>query len=111
MLLKIYLAFVAFVGFVFLALATYLFIRRLFTRLRGSATVGRVVGHESRKDDDGGVSYFPIVEFADLRGAVHRFRSFAGSSGESPAVGAMVRVRYLPQNPRMAYIQSFLHMW
>ena len=31
--------------------------------------------------------------------------------GRTPVVGATVRVRYLPSNPTVAYIQSFLHMW
>lgn len=102
--------YLTFIGYAFLALAAYLFIRRLSAQLRGSATVGRVVGHESRTDD-GAVFYLPIVEFADLRGTVHRFTSVAGSASESPVVGATVRIRYLPENPSVAYIQSFLHMW
>ena len=102
--------YLTFIGFAFLALAACLFIRRLSTRLHGGASVGRVVGHESRTDDDA-VFYLPIVEFADSRGTVHRFTSVAGGSSQSPAVGATVRVRYLPENPSVAYIQSFLHMW
>lgn len=103
-------AYFTLIGFALLALAAYLFIRRLSTQLLGSATVGRVVGHESRTDDDA-VFYLPIVEFVDSRGKVHRFTSVAGGSSQSPAVGATVSIRYLQENPGVAYIQSFLHMW
>jgi Protein of unknown function (DUF3592) len=103
-------AYFTFIGFALLALAGYLFIRRLSTRLHGNATVGRVVGHDSRTDDDA-VFYLPIVEFADWRGTVHRFTSVAGRSSRLPAVGATVRICYRPENPSVAYIQSFLHMW
>ncbi len=102
--------YLTFIGFVLMALGVYLFIRRLNAQLHGSATIGRIVGHESRTDDDV-VFYLPIVEFADSRGTVHRFTSVAGSSNQSPSVGATVRVRYSPENPSVAYIQSFLHMW
>jgi hypothetical protein len=100
----------AYIGTVLLALAAYLFIRRMLTHSRGRAAVGRVIGHESRTDDDTDF-YLPVVEFADSRGVVHRFTSVAGGSSPQPSVGAFVRVRYLAENPTVAYIQSFLHMW
>lgn len=103
-------AYLTFTGIALLAFAAFLFVRRLSALLRGSATVGRVVGHESRTDEDT-TSYLPIIEFTDARGTVHRFTSVAGGSTQLPAVGASVRVRYLPDNPKVAYIQSFLHMW
>jgi hypothetical protein len=103
-------AYFAFIGVACLGLAVYLLGRRVWAQLHGDVATGRVVGHASRTDEDA-VSYLPIVEFADSRGVVHRFTSVAGGSRRSPAVGAAVRVRYLPENPGVAYIQSFLHMW
>lgn len=105
--MKVYLSFI---GLALLALAAYLFARRLSTLLHGRVAVGRVVGHESRKDDES-ICYLPIVEFTDARGTTRRFTSVAGGSTQSPAVGASVRVVYRTENPKVAYVQSFLHMW
>jgi hypothetical protein len=93
-----------------LILAAVLFVRRLSTLLRGASAQGRVQGHEVRTIDEE-VAYLPIVEFIDSRGHLYRFTSVAGGSTRTPVVGATVRVRYLPSNPTVAYIQSFLHMW
>jgi hypothetical protein len=90
-------AYLAAVGVAMLILAAVLFVRRL------SALLCAPIDEE--------VSYLPIVEFTDSRGHLHRFTSVAGGSSSTPAVGATVRVRYLPSNPTVAYIQSFLHMW
>jgi hypothetical protein len=103
-------AYLTVIGIAFLVLAAVLFLRRLSAALRGASAVGHVRGHEERKIEDG-VSYLPIVEFADSAGNVHRFTSVAGRSTRTPALGSMVRVRYLPGDPQVAYIQSFLHMW
>ena len=102
--------YLAAVGVAMLILAAILFIRRLSALLRGASALGRVQGHEVRTFDEE-VSYLPIVEFTDSRGHLHRFTSVAGGSSRTPVVGATVRVRYLPSNPTVAYIQSFLHMW
>jgi hypothetical protein len=98
------------IGFAFLTLAAYLAARRLNAQLRGETAVGRIQGHEVRTSEDG-TSYVPVVEFTDSKGGVHRFTSCAGGPSPSPAVGAGVRVRYLPSDPRVAFIQSLLHMW
>jgi hypothetical protein len=98
------------VGLVLLLLAVVLFVRRVSALLRGASAVGRVQGHEARTSDDI-VAYFPIIEFADSKGDLRRFTSVAGGSSKNPGVGTTVRVRYLRSNPRVAYIQSFLHMW
>ena len=102
--------YLAAVGIAMLILAAVLFVRRLSALLRGASALGRVQGHEVRTTDEE-VSYLPIVEFTDSRGHLHRFTSVAGGSSRTPVVGATVRVRYLPSNPTVAYIQSFLHMW
>jgi hypothetical protein len=103
-------AYLTVIGIAFLILAVVLFIRRLSATLRGASVAGRVRGHEERETEDG-VSYLPIVEFNDSAGNVHRFTSVAGRGTRTPAVGTAVRVRYLPGDPKVAYIQSFLHMW
>jgi Protein of unknown function (DUF3592) len=98
------------VGTMLLVLAMTLFYRRLSAMLQGVSVVGRVVDHEARTIDDS-TSYLPVVEFNDAQGKQIRFTSVAGGSGRQPKVGAEVRVRYLRANPKIVYIQSFLHMW
>jgi len=98
------------VGTVLLGVSIYLFIRRLAALLFGVSTVGRIEGHAAHTLDDS-IAYHPIVTFIDESDRSHRFRSTAGASSRSPAVGADVRVRYLPSNPEIVYVESFLHMW
>jgi Protein of unknown function (DUF3592) len=98
------------VGITLLVLAAVLFYRRLSAMMHGVSVVGRVVGHEARTNDDS-KSYLPVVEFLDVQGRQVRFTSLAGGSDRQPKVGAEVTVRYLRSNPKVVYIQSFLHMW
>lgn len=98
------------VGITLLVLAAVLFCRRLSTKIRGISTVGQVVDHEVRTIDDS-TSYLPVVGFLDTQGMLHRFTSVAGGSDRHPKVGSEVTVRYLRSNPKVVYIQSFLHIW
>lgn len=106
-MLKTYLAAI---GIIFLTLALALFTRRMAAVMRGESALGQVKGHEARTSDEE-TYYLPIVEFADSSGAWHRFTSVAGDSTRSPPVGATVTVRYLSEDPKQAYIESFPHMW
>ena len=45
-------AYRGFIDLTFLGIAGYLLSRHLSTQLRGNGTTGRVVGHESRTDED-----------------------------------------------------------
>lgn len=90
--------------------AAWLSVRRLTVAARGVSVTGQVVSHETR-EDDGSFYYLPVVAFVDHRGTEHRFTSVAGGSLASLPVGAKVRVRYLSDDPRTAYVVSFLHMW
>lgn len=76
----------------------------------GSIAVGNVVAHEMRQSDDT-KSYLPVIAFTDLKSRRHQFTSPAGASSQNPSERAEVQVRYLPSNPKLAYIESFLHMW
>jgi hypothetical protein len=97
-------------GIALLTLAAALFFRRMRAALHGVTVTGRVRAHSTSTMDEG-TAYLPVVEFTDANGAVHRFTSVAGRSARIPGVGAEIAVRYLPSNPKIAYIQSFLHMW
>lgn len=98
------------VAIILLGLAGFLFYRRLSTTLNGISITGKVVGHEVRTMDDS-TSYQPIVEFKDTKGTLHRFTSVAGGTEQQPKIGAELTVRYLRSDPKVVYIQSFLHMW
>ncbi len=98
------------VGIAFLILAAVLLVRRLSALMRGASALGSVQGHEMRRLEEE-VYYHPVVEFTDGAGHRQRFTSVAGRSRKTPVVGTTVRVRYLPDDPTVAYIQSFLHMW
>lgn len=98
------------VGIILLLLAGFLFYRRLSATLNGISVIGQVVGHEVRTMDDS-TSYLPIVEFKDTKGTLHRFTSVAGGTQQQPKIGTELTVRYFRSDPKVVYIQSFLHMW
>ena len=100
----------AIVAALLIAGAAWLFVRRLAVAAKGVSVTGHVVAHETR-EDEGTFHYLPVVTFIDHRGTQRRFTSVAGGSQPSPPVGAAVTVRFLPENPSMAYVVSFLHMW
>lgn len=100
----------AIVGALLIAVAAWLFVRRLAVAARGVSVTGHVVAHETR-EDDGSFHYLPVVSFTDHRGTQRRFTSVAGGSQPSPPIGTAVTVRFLPEDPSMVYVVSFLHMW
>jgi hypothetical protein len=97
------------VGMACIAAAVWLFVRRVWLLLDGVNTVGRIEAFEAR-EDDGSLSYLPVVSFTDGSGLARRFTSVAGSS-RPPRIGTSVPVRYLRTDPGSAFIASFLHMW
>jgi len=94
----------------FAALAAVLVWHRLGAVLSGGVAEGVVVEHDRREIDDS-IGFYPVVSFLDHDGKHQRFTSRAGWNTRRPAVGSTVRVRYLRSNPKVAYIQSFLHLW
>lgn len=98
------------VGVALLLLGLTLAARRARVAVLGVSTAGRIRGHRTSTLDEG-TAYLPVVEFYEANGRPHTFTSVAGRSTRNPDVGAEVRVRYLPSDPQVAYIQSFLHMW
>jgi hypothetical protein len=72
--------------------------------------MGRVVGFDERRDrEDPG--YFPIVRFTIDSGREVKFVSEAGSSQPSVQVGDVVPVRYRPDVPERAEVDSFMGLW
>jgi len=100
----------AIVGIAMLAFAAWLYWKRAALALHGVLAQGRVDGFEPFITQDG-TSYMPVVTFVDQHGHHRRFTARAGGSGRKPPVGTPVVVRYLPQDPDSACIQSFFQMW
>ncbi len=68
---------------------------------------GTVIALERRLQDDGGVTYAPIVEWVDDSGDRHRLVSSTGSYPSTYALGDGVSVLYDPDRPGRAVIDSF----
>jgi hypothetical protein len=100
----------ALVGIACIIASVRLLVRRLGVALTGVRTTGVVVGFVP-SEDDGTVTYSPKVEYHDDHGRKHTFSSGAGGTQQKPPIGSQVMVRYAPEAPDRAYIDSFLHMW
>ncbi|GAA2654104.1 DUF3592 domain-containing protein [Streptomyces lunalinharesii] len=59
--------------------------------------------HESNSGNEGGPSYFAVVEFVDAQGTRHEFQSKSSGVKGLP-VGGRVPVRYLSDAPKAARI-------
>lgn len=100
----------AIMGIALLGMACWLFWRRLTVLVSGVTTTGRIESHQSSEIDES-VSYFPMVSFTDSQGNRQQFRSVAGGSSKTPPIGTEIKVCYARENPKVAFISSFLHMW
>ncbi len=86
---------------------------RTFTQNQIAAMLtseGRVVEVISRTKTSGGerkTYFYPVVEFRTADGESVRFEGSTGSNPSSYRVGDTVRVRYDPQTPQSAVIDSW----
>ncbi len=71
---------------------------------------GRVVQVVPRADSEGKTLFYPIVEFRTAEGRTIRFQGSTGSNPPSYRTGAQVKVRYDPQSPESAVIDSW-ELW
>ena len=93
-----------------MALASWPALRRAAVLNSGGSAEGTVTEHERREIDDS-IGYHPGVFFKDHDGVGRHFISNAGWGSPRPPIGTKVRVVYLRNNPEVAFIHSFLHMW
>ena len=70
---------------------------------------GRVVQMVSRTNK-GSTQFYPIVEFRTAEGQTIRFQGRTGTNPPSYRVGDTVKVRYDPQTPQSAVIDSW-ELW
>jgi Protein of unknown function (DUF3592) len=83
--------------------------RRAFVRHSAVAS-GTIVGlTENRESEE--ISYFPKVRFQTASGREFTFESEMGSSPEAGRIGDTVAVRYRPDQPESAEIDSFMSLW
>ncbi len=100
----------AVIGSLCIIASVVLMLRRIRVLLGGAVASGVVIGHESRRVDES-ESFLPVIRFQDSKGVDFEFTSVAGRAVARPATGSQVRVRFLPSNPKNAYISTILHMW
>jgi hypothetical protein len=93
------------VGAALLAISTRSFIA---TAKPASGTVIEMI---AVRDNDGSVTYKPVVEFTTMDGATHSFASNTSSNPPSYRVGEGVEVLYAPDDPNDARIRGFGSLW
>ena len=82
--------------------------RRSFLRHSAIASGTIVALMENRDRDE--ISYFPKVKFRTPSGREVTFESEMGATSEA-GVGDVVAVRYRPDQPQVAEIDSFMSLW
>jgi hypothetical protein len=107
--LKVRLYFIL-VGSILLLLGLYFLYRRLLLFKNSCLVEGLVVSYLTR-DDDGTTIYYPKVGFTANDGKIYEFVAEAGNSSRPRLESHPVRVRYNPNHPKEAFIDSFLHFW
>ena len=107
------------IGAALLALSAWYFVRRRAFLQESASATGTVVDlnviRSESTDDDNRVTvdYFshPRVTYRDANGREMTFASSVGSSPPKYKVGDKVSVRYHPQRPTEAEIDSFWEIW
>lgn len=78
----------------------------------GSLTAeGTVVDLVTTTGSKGGIIYKPVVEFVDRNDRKHQFTGSYASSPPPHERGESVTVRYRPEDPRNAELDSFMDSW
>lgn len=96
-------------GFGLLALAARHFVRMRRLLLRSVRIFGTIVG-EIRQPDESRIYHFPQVSFRTHDGREVVFQSQLGSS--VPArMGESLPVRYVPERPEQAEVDTFASRW
>jgi hypothetical protein len=83
--------------------------RRAFIKQSTTAKGTIVAFAENREGEE--VSYFPRIAFNTPSGREVIFESGAGSSSNPGRIGNTVTVRYRPDQPDVAEIDSFVSLW
>ncbi|MGW5849950.1 DUF3592 domain-containing protein [Streptomyces sp. NPDC055254] len=97
------------IGLVCLAFGVYGLRRARALRRTGVTAQGRIVRHDTRRDDEGSTLYFPVAAWTtrDGRACEYPSRFGRGSIAAAFGVGTDAVVRYDPHNPRRFEIQGW----
>ncbi|MFD8413965.1 DUF3592 domain-containing protein [Streptomyces sp. NPDC059650] len=97
------------IGVSFLCVGVYGLRRANALRRSGITAVGRVVRHDTRRDDEGGKYHHPVVAWTARDGREHTYPSTFGRGTVLPAFGTgrAVTVLYDPANPRHFEIRGW----
>jgi hypothetical protein len=105
----------ALLGVVMLVLGVVFYDKKQSFVANSVITNGKVVDVEQRRstDSDGyaSYSYYPVCEFITADGRTILFTSGIGSNPSSYDVNEEVEIRYDPDNPQKASINSFFNIW
>ena len=97
------------IGVSFLCAGVYGLRRAGALRRTGITAVGRIVRHDTRRDDEGAKSHHPVVAWTTRDGRECTYSSMLGRSTVTHGfgVGASVTVRYDEENPRRFEIRGW----
>ncbi|MYX97448.1 DUF3592 domain-containing protein [Streptomyces sp. SID486] len=97
------------IGVSFLGVAVYGLRRASALRRSGLTAVGRVVRHETRRDDDGGKYHHPVVAWTTRDGGECTYRSTFGRGTVLPGfgIGSSVTVLYDAENPHRFEVRGW----
>ncbi len=98
------------VGILIFLLGLYLLYRRFYFLKHSKLAEGKILSYEQRKFDNS-IVYHPVITFKLEDGHISTFTSVAGSGWKQFPEGQTISVRYLPEKPQEAFINSFLHFW
>ncbi|WP_327350502.1 DUF3592 domain-containing protein [Streptomyces sp. NBC_01304] len=97
------------IGVVFLAFGAYWLRRASALRRVGVTAEALITRHETRRSDDSGPAYFPVVAWRARDGHECEYASTFGRGvvGDDFGVGSHVMVQYDPENPRRFAIDGW----
>ncbi|MGW0394892.1 DUF3592 domain-containing protein [Streptomyces sp. NPDC003042] len=97
------------IGVVFLSFGVYGLRRAGALRRAGVTAEGRIVRHETRRDDEGSTLHYPVAAWTtrDGRECEYASRFGRGSVAGAFGVGTFAVVRYDPEDPRRFAIQGW----
>ncbi|MFI8287597.1 DUF3592 domain-containing protein [Streptomyces sp. NPDC085614] len=98
-----------FIGAVCLCFGVYGLRRAGALRRRGVTAQGRIVRHDTMRNDEGATFHYPVAVWTtrDGRTCEHPSRFGRGKVAGAFGVGAAVAVRYDPEDPRRFAIQGW----
>lgn len=99
------------VGFLFLLLAVFIYIRTVSFINSAQEVVGTVIRLESSRSSKGGTTYAPVFQFRTIEGQMIEVRDNMSSNPPMFREGQSVEVLYDPENPQKARIKKWFSLY